>query len=1070
MKKIGILHLSDIHASSDTKDSLIHLTECLLSDIQRIQEQYETEIKLICITGDLINSGAKVEEEIGIASEVLIEPLLRQLALDNDAVFVVPGNHEVDKTKIISYMERGIASELVTCDNIEECMRVDGSTMRMRISHFDMATKKYGGEPVYSDEFCRAYLHNINGFLIGIAGWDSAWRSTGIGGAERGKMILGKDQIIKTEAALRGAQLKIGMLHHPTDWLMECDKTSVEKYMPLFDIILNGHIHETLSSVHTSFNGHTLFNTCGKFDNTSDIYNGYSVLSINPYTNDCDVILRQYYEGHRNSFDKAISLCQDGVFKAVLGCHDSDSAIAYNVVTAIRHHFTKYICNLLISNVAAGNEEYPFEKLFIMPKLDTHSEYEKETLGNQLRDRKKKKGKVSLEEILNCDDNLVVIGKTESGKTTLLHYLAKKLLDNYDDKHRVPIIIDCANAIFQGKNVVIKNATNFVNAYCSEDKSFSQNDIEKLLLAGKCTVMFDGFDLLKQKHQEKVNDFLKQYPKNRFVFMETESLQSDSFTSIPAKPGCEYSEYHICQLARSQIRQYAETMIISEEKDQSSVIVDHVLSCFMNTSLPRTPFILTMIMSVSDKVYNSSINEAVVLEQFMELLLNKKDANEASTVTFDFRAKENFLIALVSKMHELKTQILTLDEFEDFVHAYHKYVGFNVSETRFNEVFFLNGVLLRHNHTVMFRYGCIYDYYLAKKMANNNQFLEYLMEDHRYLDYTSAMMYYTELNRHSSSVISKVQSDLQIIIGELLPTVTERKDYTIGVNLAVQPDMLTERIQNHRFSQEESDELSDFVSNNLSKKALLDDESGIQTLSEEELPHEEKNFNMLLSILRVFGLCLKNLEFISREEKEKAYEVYLETAVLIITLFNISLESTLDKTIDDITQKSGDNEEDIKEIKEIFADFMKISLPICIQNFTAENVGTTKLKQIIQNTIAKYDVNSFEHFFTIFMLCDLHMSESRAFLKTYVKKITDKAMMQIVFMKLLYYYKMRYFDSKFDSDIENMLADLNIKMGSVKNNQRGIPKGVTHGLAKKQLMPAMIQEFKKERIPIAEVE
>ena len=1063
MKKIGILHLSDIHASSDTKDSLIHLTECLLSDISKIQEQYETEIKLICITGDLINSGAKVEEEIGIASEVLIEPLLRQLALDNDAVFMVPGNHEVDKTKIISYMECGIASELVTCDKIEECMRVDGATMRMRISHFDMATKKYGGEPVYSDEFCRAYLHNTNGFLIGIAGWDSAWRSTGIGGAERGKMILGKDQIIKTEAALRGAQLKIGMLHHPTDWLLECDKTSVEKYMPLFDIILNGHIHETLSSVRTSFNGHTLFNTCGKFDNTSDIYNGYSVLSINPYTNDCDVILRQYYEGHRNCFDEAISLCQDGVFKAVLGCHDSDSAIAYNVVTAIRHYFTKYICNLLVSNVTAGNEEYPFEKLFIMPKLGTHSEYEKESPGELLRSRKNQKGKVSLDEIRCCHENLVFIGKKESGKTTLLHYLAKKLLDNHDTEYNVPIIIDCASGKFQGKNVVLKNATTFVNSYCCEDKSFSQNDIEKLLLAGKCTVMFDGFDLLKQKHQEKVNAFLTQYPANRFVFTETESFLSDSFTNIPAKPGCEYSAYYICQLAKSQIRQYAETVIVSEEKDNSSGIVDHVISCFKNTSLPRTPFILTMIMSVSDKVHNNSINEAVVLEQFMELLLNKKNSNEVSTVTYDFRAKENFLIALVSKMYELNEQVLTLDEFEDFVHEYHKHVGFNVFETRFNEIFFQNGVLLKHNHSVMFRYNCIYDYYLAKRMENDNKFLEYLIEDHRYLDYSSAMMYYTELNRYNSDVLSKVQNDLQMIVAELLPMVVERKDYTIGVNLAVPPDLLTDRIQSHRFSQEESDELSDYVPSSISRKALLDEESNIQEVGEENLTEDEKNFNLLLSILRVFGMCLKNLEFISREKKEKAYEVYLETTVLIITLFNMSLESALEEIINDTIQKKGDYEEkDIKEIKENFADFMKISLPICIQNFTAENGGSVKLNQIIQCAISKYDVNSFEHFFAIFMLCDLHVNEFNAFLKKYINKITDKSMMQIVFVKMLYYYKMRFFDSKFDSDFENMLADLNIKMGVIPI--------VHQEVTKQHIKPMLIQGFKKERLSITDGE
>ena len=48
-ERLGILHLSDIHASSKSKVTIQRLVERLKTDIQTIQERQNVSIKMICI-------------------------------------------------------------------------------------------------------------------------------------------------------------------------------------------------------------------------------------------------------------------------------------------------------------------------------------------------------------------------------------------------------------------------------------------------------------------------------------------------------------------------------------------------------------------------------------------------------------------------------------------------------------------------------------------------------------------------------------------------------------------------------------------------------------------------------------------------------------------------------------------------------------------------------------------------------------------------------------------------------------------------------------------------------------
>ena len=77
------------------------------------------DIKMVCVSGDLINSGDNADVELEIASKSFLQPLMEMLGLREDSIFLVPGNHEVKRNSIVNYIEKGLASTLIT-ENIAD--------------------------------------------------------------------------------------------------------------------------------------------------------------------------------------------------------------------------------------------------------------------------------------------------------------------------------------------------------------------------------------------------------------------------------------------------------------------------------------------------------------------------------------------------------------------------------------------------------------------------------------------------------------------------------------------------------------------------------------------------------------------------------------------------------------------------------------------------------------------------------------------------------------------------------------------------------------------------------------
>ena len=196
-ERFGILHLSDIHASEKSKVTIQRLVGLLKTDIQTMQERHNVSIKMICISGDLINSGDDADAQLVIILEELLQPLMDLLNLDEKSIFVVAGNHELKRKMVVPFIETGLSSTLTSETAIDEFISTVNTDSLKRIEYFDSTfADMFGGDPVWKNPLGRAYMVTTDSLKIGVSCLNSAWRSTGTGSAEKRKMVIGRKQVI----------------------------------------------------------------------------------------------------------------------------------------------------------------------------------------------------------------------------------------------------------------------------------------------------------------------------------------------------------------------------------------------------------------------------------------------------------------------------------------------------------------------------------------------------------------------------------------------------------------------------------------------------------------------------------------------------------------------------------------------------------------------------------------------------------------------------------------------------------------------------------------------------------
>lgn len=389
-------------------------------------------------------------------------------------------------------------------------------------------------------------------------------------------------------------------------------------------------------------------------------------------------------------------------------------------------------------------------------------------------------------------------------------------------------------------------------------------------------------------------------------------------------------------------------------------------------------------------------------------------------------------------------------------------------------MFFEKGILSISDDNIVFSHTSILEFYLAEYARNNDEFLNLMIQKGNRIYFKNEICFYSGLVPDCKKLLDSMADTIIDAIMNNIDVIDKLNNIEIITDFKIEKNELIKKLEENRPTQKEIDDMSDssqkdVTPDEFSKKkspVLLETKKISQdseTVEEEDVQLEAENFYLLLSI---YGSILKNAELLDNSDKVQHLENYMYGMnILLGEIFAlaeiIKKESSFEEFIKE-EQEDGKEltQDDFEKSKELFFEMIKVSFPIALQHVILENVGTPKLEVAIDELMEQKKDKPFEKFMLEFLKCDLNVGNFQSGLHRYIQEENSEGILKLIFMKLLFYHRMRFFgtDKRRDKDIEDLILEVQIKFNP---KQAKLIKG-NKTIARKELVKQIEKSQKSD--------
>lgn len=253
------IHLSDMHFGhpniSHQWDQRLVL-DSLHRDIERLEERKIPKPEVLLVTGDIAFSG---NAEQYAEARVWLDKVAGTLGISREHVYLVPGNHDVDRTvdrkdRNVARLIRGLRDGDDLLDDVLDNAD-DRGLLASRMSAYLAFASQYPSVQAPDPLFWTNSFVSAQGLPIRIIGLPTALLAAG--DVDRGKLRLGKKPLASTlNEAHPDRELVLVLTHHPFrgGWLV--DQADVDNWVRnRGHVHLSGHVHEADSEMARSGSG-----------------------------------------------------------------------------------------------------------------------------------------------------------------------------------------------------------------------------------------------------------------------------------------------------------------------------------------------------------------------------------------------------------------------------------------------------------------------------------------------------------------------------------------------------------------------------------------------------------------------------------------------------------------------------------------------------------------------------------------------------------------------------------------------------------------------------------------------
>jgi len=258
--QVSWLHVSDFHIRGGDPYDRDVVLKTLVKSVRYFREHGHAP-DLIFATGDIAHGGKPAEYEL---ATTFFDDLLEAAKVEKRRLFVIPGNHDVDRALGV-----GLARTLTSREDSDSYFNPDvpkphlTQKMNAFLAWHDKYFKDIRSWP--RDTSCGPVeLAEVRGTKLGILSMNSALFCQD--DDDHNKLLIGRrslDGALEKLQSLK-AELNVALIHHPLDWLNDLERSNIKSALQSqVDFVLRGHLHETeVENVASAF-GQSLFCAAG---------------------------------------------------------------------------------------------------------------------------------------------------------------------------------------------------------------------------------------------------------------------------------------------------------------------------------------------------------------------------------------------------------------------------------------------------------------------------------------------------------------------------------------------------------------------------------------------------------------------------------------------------------------------------------------------------------------------------------------------------------------------------------------------------------------------------------------
>jgi len=447
-------------------------------------------------------------------------------------------------------------------------------------------------------------------------------------------------------------------------------------------------------------------------------FNGYQVIEWDEPKRVVRVTCETYFDHPRREFAPAENTMPGGKFEFNLlprrnGTTLTDVEIFLRQGRPVVRQAADNQINFTRSKNDPGKDD--LDEAYICPPLSIH--LESESLIKPETESERQQRRVTAEALLRDGADLIIAGVGESGRTSLLHYLAVRVSEGVSDKPRIPAIVSVPLTV---KSAYEKTLKSF---YSDADiaPAAMNHAVKKL----PWLVFLDDFNGGNPKHLKLLSDIRKEHPEHRLVIVDSASHRKECREVL----GDEVMVVDMELLPRKSIRQLSRARFVGKlDSGLDDPAYQLVMKHLNAARLPRTGYMVALLLwAAQQNRLGQTLNEAILLENLVSFLLGKTNFEAAFRNQFDPRAQEFLLQAIAVELRKAGGWLASNDLLE-FVIGYFSARGLKHGAREVLDEFIACRLLVEQDGHIGFSYPCYQEYFVAVNLRQDQKRLSDLLE------------------------------------------------------------------------------------------------------------------------------------------------------------------------------------------------------------------------------------------------------------------------------------------------------------------------------------------------------